>query len=356
MQSHPVDSDDESEKEDSLHDDDSADESGDDVHCESDADDVSSHDGDSDRDPSYYVFPDFDRLDISCSKDSLDHEQGAIDTTQIGPIDMEISSTIDDLGSIECNVPVLQPELVEGNSPSIRLLPSGYENEKAVNLKEELSLVNETKFICSMSSIRELFSFCMDVDCQMPLVEVKETFVGCVLEIRWKCQAGHCGEWQSSKMVKKLYVNNILTAASLLFTGNNFTKLSLFSKCLSLAFFSSSTFHQYQRKYLAPIIHTWWKDMQEQMFSTLGDQSVVVAGDGQMDSPGFCAKNCVYTLMHEDLNYVLHIELVDVRHSQLKSAVMERVGCERALDFLMQKLKVDELVTDASSQLIKLLG
>jgi hypothetical protein len=90
--------------------------------CESGADDVSSHDGDSDRDPSYYIFPDFYRLDISCSKDSLDHEQGAIDTTQIGPIDMEISSTIDDLGSVECNVPVLQPELVEGNSPSIRLL------------------------------------------------------------------------------------------------------------------------------------------------------------------------------------------------------------------------------------------
>jgi hypothetical protein len=181
MPFHPVDSDDESEKED-CHDDDSADESGDEVHCKSDAD-VSSHDGDSDRGPSYYVFPDFDRLDISCNKDSLDHEQGAIDTTQIGPVDMEISSSIDYLGSIECNVPVLQPELVEGNSPSIRLLPSGYENEKAVNLKEGHSLLNETKFICNMSSIQELFSFCMDVDCQMPLVEVKETFVGCVLEI-----------------------------------------------------------------------------------------------------------------------------------------------------------------------------
>jgi hypothetical protein len=44
--------------------------------------------------------------------------------------------------------------------------------------------------------------------------------------------------------------------------------------------------------------------LQEQMFSTLEEQSAVVAGDGQMDSPGFCAKNCVYTLMHEDLNYV----------------------------------------------------
>lgn len=202
MQSHPVDSDDESEKEDSRDHDDSADESGDDVHCESDADDISSHDGDSDWDPLYY--DDFDQFEISCYKDTLDHERGATDTTQIGPIDMEISGSIDDLGSIECNVPVLQPELVEGNNPSIRLLPSGYENQKAVNLKDELSLVNETKFICGMSSIRELFYFCMDVDCRMPLVEVHETFVGCVLEIRWKCQAGHCGEWQSSKMVKKL--------------------------------------------------------------------------------------------------------------------------------------------------------
>ena len=73
------------------------------------------------------------------------------------------------------------------------------------------------------------------------------------------------------------------------------------------------------------------------MFSVLVNQPVVLAGDGQMDSPGFSAKNCVYTLMHAELDYVLHVELVDVRHSQLKSAVMEKVGCERALDFVMKK-------------------
>jgi hypothetical protein len=75
-----------------------------------------------------------------------------------------------------------------------------------------------------------------------------------------------------------------------------------------------------------------------------------------MDSPGFSAKKCVYTLMHEELDYVLHVEVVDVRHAQLKSVVMEKVGCEWAMDFLMQKLSVQELVTDASSQLIKMLG
>jgi hypothetical protein len=81
---------------------------GDDVHCESDADDVSSHDGDSDRDPSYYVFPSLIGLTLVVGKILFIMNRGAIDTTQIGPIDMEISSTIDDLGSIECNVPVLQ--------------------------------------------------------------------------------------------------------------------------------------------------------------------------------------------------------------------------------------------------------
>ncbi|CAB4019259.1 Hypothetical predicted protein [Paramuricea clavata] len=94
----------------------------------------------------------------------------------------------------------------------------------------------------------------------MPLTDVKESFVGCVLEIRWKCKAGHCGEWKSSKMVKKV---------------------------------------------------------------------PVVAGDRQMDSPGFSAKNCVYTLMHEELDYVLHVEVVDVCHAQLKSVVMEKVGLVR---------------------------
>lgn len=114
---------------------------------------------------------------------------------------------------------------------------------------------------------------------------------------------------------KEIVCENLLTAAALLFTGNNYTKLSLFSKCLSLAFFGSSSFHQYQKLYLAPQIDLRWTDMQEKMFSSLGTQPVVVAGDGQLDSPGFSAKNCVYTLMHAELHYVLHVELVDVRHA-----------------------------------------
>ena len=153
--------------------------------------------------------------------------------------------------------------------------------------------------------MKELFNFCMDKGCNMPITEVFENFVGPALEIRWRCKAGHCGDWVSSKMVNRVYVNNIHTAASILFTGNSFCKISLFAKSLQLPFISSSTFLNYQRKYLAPKVHHLWKSVQESMFEVLGNQPV---------------------------------------------------GCERALNALMSKLNIQELVTDASGQIIILLG
>ena len=101
-----------------------------------------------------------------------------------------------------------------------------------------------------------------------------------------------------------------------------------------------------------------WHTTYTVMFGVIGNDPVVVSGDGKMDSPGFSAKNCIYTLMHADLYYmyILYVEVVDARHSQYKSSVMEKVGCERALLGLMEKVHVAEMVTGASSQIIKMLG
>ena len=43
------------------------------------------------------------------------------------------------------------------------------------------------------------------------------------------------------------------------------------------------------------------------MFKNLENRSVKVSGDGQMDSPGHSAKNCIYTLIKVDSNYILHV-------------------------------------------------
>ena len=82
----------------------------------------------------------------------------------------------------------------------------------------------------------------------------------------------------------------------------------------------------------------------------------MVSCDGQMNSPEFCAKFYTYSVMHDTMYYILQVEVLQVRQSQLKSVAMGKVGCERALDALMRKRNIQELVTDAYGQIIELLG
>ena len=240
---------------------------------------------------------------------------------------------------------------LHGYTP-VQLISESYHKDMAKHLADEIKLVNEKRFIFNVSKVKELFTSCLERKCNATMEYVQESFVGCAIKIIWQCINGHCGTWHSSEILKKVYVNNILVAASLLFSGNNITKFSLFAKCLELGFFSKSSFQKYQKHYLIQQIHSFWTDMQKEMFKNLENKS----GDGQMDSPGHSAKNCIHTVMEVDSNYILHVEVVDVRHSQLKSACMEKVGCQRALDFLMPRVQINELITDASSQIIKMLG
>ena len=288
-------------------------------------------------------------LEISVDESFMEHVDDNIgaesddnDMTCTETIEMDISSE-------------LEPSTIDLNVP-IPLLPQGYEAEYSNGIDKELSQIEEAKFVCSCSTVKELFTKCLKNSCQSNIVEMKESYVGCTLEMRWECQSGHSGILRSSDSINNIYVNNMQLAASLLFSGNNFTKMSLYAKCFHLAFISYSTFLRCQKKFLIRTVNEWWTNMQGMMFKTIGSQPIVISGDGQMDSPGFSAKNCTYTLMHVTTDYILAVEFVDVRHSQLKSAVMEKVGCERALDSFMAKVNIEELVTDASSQVIKLLG
>ena len=55
----------------------------------------------------------------------------------------------------------------------------------------------------------------------------------------------------------------------------------------------------------------------------LADSQVILAGDGQCDSPGTCAKYLSYYLMDNVSNYIVHIEIFDKRMVGGKSCNME---------------------------------
>ena len=70
---------------------------------------------------------------------------------------------------------------------------------------------------------------------------------------------------------------------------------------------------------------------------------------------GHCAKQSVYSVMDCINYYIVHIEYVDVRQAELKSSVMEKIGCNNALLNLLKIIPFHEFVSDANSQIIKML-
>lgn len=88
------------------------------------------------------------------------------------------------------------------------------------------------------------------------------------------------------------------------------------------------------------------------------DGDAIVSGDGQCDSPGHSAKYLTYFLMvcNQPINYVIHIECMDKREVNLKSSNMEVVALKRSIQKLQKDVNISEVVTDASTSAIKMIG
>jgi solute carrier family 8 (sodium/calcium exchanger) len=153
-----------------------------------------------------------------------------------------------------------------------------------------------------------------------------------------------------------MYVNNIQISAAVFLSGCNYLKVHRMAQFMNLAFPSRSTYCRVQRLYMLPAVDEWWGWMRAQLVDEFAGQDLIVAGDGQCDSPGFNAKNLCYFLAKVNSNYILHVEVLDKRHVSLLSTNMEREGLKKSLRKLKENLNVVELVTDASTSINKLLG
>ena len=73
-----------------------------------------------------------------------------------------------------------------------------------------------------------------------------------------------------------------------------------------------------------------------------------------MDSPGFSAQYCQYSVMDTASTYVLDTQLVDKRETGGASQTMESFGLLRCLVFLTSKnINIDACVTDQHPSIVK---
>jgi len=97
--------------------------------------------------------------------------------------------------------------------------------------------------------------------------------------------------------------------------------------------------------------------MSGDILELIKDEEVIASGDGQSDSPGHSAKYLTYFLMLSGQEeYIIHIECLDKREVGGKSPNMEREALKRAINYLKNVINLKEVVTDASSSGIKMMG
>ena len=94
-----------------------------------------------------------------------------------------------------------------------------------------------------------------------------------------------------------------------------------------------------------------WGQVKHAVQEYLPTTGVTIAGDGRNDSPGNCARYCVYTLMEESTKMVVDFEVVDKRETGGKSAAMEELALSRLLRRLKEVLRLSHVVTDASTSI-----
>lgn len=254
------------------------------------------------------------------------------------------------------SVPVTFAQPLTSATAPTQTYPKLSRYEEKNMLKEELSLVGQTKVICSLDLLLDLFKRCQHPGCTKDAVIKKKYLNGPTVVVKWSCSMGHKGTFSSSRDLNDIYSNNLQLAASIMVSGNNFAKVEKMANFLGLSFISDSTFYRMQRLYFIPAIDEWWSWQREQLVQQFLDKPVIICGDGQCDSPGHTAKNLCYFLMELVSGYILEVEVRDKRHVGLTSVNMEKQALQNALQRLQTSLNVVEVVTDASTSIKKLLG
>lgn len=169
---------------------------------------------------------------------------------------------------------------------------------------------------------------------------------GCVLLIKTNCINDHKNTWRSQSLINKQYVGNVQLSAAIYFSGIGFTAFEIFADTLGLKFFSHTAYYNIVNKYVAPVIQYTYKKEKEEMISRLKsheNNKIWICGDAQYDSPGYCAKYAIYSIMNLLTNEIIDYELVQKGQIQ---GDLEKAACDTVLSHLDQEIKINLFLSD----------
>lgn len=117
--------------------------------------------------------------------------------------------------------------------------------------------------------------------------------------VEWVCPKGHTvWRWSSQPYFKfGMLAGDFMLAVNVLLSGNNDAKIALLFKFMNMGMIDPSIFFKIQDRFCVDTIKDFWNKDKDMIINQIASQeSVVLLGDGRMDSPGCCAQYCTYTM------------------------------------------------------------
>ena len=112
---------------------------------------------------------------------------------------------------------------------------------------------------------------------------------------------------------------NILIPAAAEFAGIGFTKMKKFASILNLRFIEKTKYYDHCGDYIYPEIDSAWRKKQQEQIQEIleSKRSLVLAADGQCDSPGHNATYNTVSMLDTETNKILDFKIVHVRVSTI---------------------------------------
>ena len=117
---------------------------------------------------------------------------------------------------------------------------------------EQMEPQDEKKYIVFKSCLVSLLSKCLS--CGGTVIDCEEHTVGSLLSVKLLCINGHNTTWKSQPLIRNVPAGNLLLAASTLFSGNTYERISQVASFLNLEFIGKNTFYGFQNQYLSLLL------------------------------------------------------------------------------------------------------
>lgn len=206
--------------------------------------------------------------------------------------------------------------------------PSTSATGSSSSLPEQLRGWRGRKWIVDEANLMELFQRCPECHSAMCDVHQSISCCGSRIRVKWQCDRGHVGKWESCPEVRGMPENNLLAQAAILFTGATYTDIADWAGLLNLQLPHKTWYNEVQRTYLIPVIEQAYRTQEDIIKARLICQSqdgegVQLCGDGRSDSPGHSSKYNTYSFMDDATKQIVGFELMQVNCHKTWSVLRE---------------------------------